>query len=175
MKKKLKKATEVVVTASLASALTIGAMSVGEGDEIPGVITLQDYSRAFFDTTTGWREIVIIDAHTAVEDTLEGSFAKEYYNEVYDVKMRMAQWPKDKMVLWPRPTMLLEVIYGAGRDQWFSIDPIWRPSPNAQISFNMIRIHAPNDSLAIDRGDTVTSGSAVASIDSFFAVWPIEE
>ena len=173
MKKLLRsRVTELVAAVSISSALTVGTMNVTEGNDVPAVITLQDYSRAFFDSTTGWSQIVVVDEHTAALDTLEGSFGKQYYNEVYDVVMRMAQWPKDKMMLWPRPTMALEVIYGTRKDMWFSIDPVWRPSPDAQISFNMLRINAPGDSSA---QDTVTQGTATCTIDSFFAIWPIEE
>jgi hypothetical protein len=150
--------------ASAAIGVALFAAGVGTGHVVLGPVTLSDYARAYF-APGEWRAIT-----TSVNGVIaeaEGSFAKTYWNEVYQDSFRLSQYDPAVLTLWPHPTHLLEVRHSAGTDVWFAIDPIWRPSPAAEIDWSLTALSAP--------GDTITQGWARVTADSIFACWPIPE
>jgi hypothetical protein len=145
-------------------SLSLFLAGVGVGNVVLGPVTLSDYARAYFQPGE-WRAITM--SVNGVVAEAEGSFAKTYWNEVYQDSFRLSQYDPAVLTLWPHPTHLLEVRHSAGTDVWFAIDPIWRPSPDAEITWSLVRSSAP--------GDTITQGVAQCTADSIAVCWPIPE
>jgi len=116
-------------------------------------ITLSDYSRAYF-APGEWRAI----------GGVEGTWAKTYWSEVYQDSFRIAHYPTPSLAVWLRPTHALSVEHGSGTDSWYAVDPVWRPSPDAETTWSLVRISAP--------GDTITQGVAQCTADSIAVCWP---
>jgi hypothetical protein len=145
-------------------SLSLFLAGVGVGNVVLGPVTLSDYARAYFQPGE-WR--VITTTVDGMTTEVEGSFAKTYWNEVYQDSFRLVQFDPAELTLWPHPTHLLAVTHGAGTDYWYSIDPVWRPSPDAETTWSLVRISAP--------GDTITQGVAQCTADSIAVCWPVPE
>jgi hypothetical protein len=145
-------------------SLSLFLAGVGVGNVVLGPVTLSDYARAYFQPGE-WRAITT--SVNGVISEAEGSFAKTYWNEVYQDSFRLSQYDPAVLTLWPHPTHLLAVTHGAGTDYWYSIDPVWRPTPDAEIAWSLVEIAAP--------GDTITSGVAACSVDSITVCFPMPQ
>jgi hypothetical protein len=143
-------------------SLSLFLAGVGVGNVVLGPVTLSDYARAYF-APGEWRAIT-----TSVNGVIaeaEGSFAKTYWNEVYQDSFRLSQYDPAVLTLWPHPTHLLEVRHSAGTDVWYAIDPVWRPSPDAEMRWSLTRTSAP--------ADTITQGVAHCTAESLAVCWPV--
>ena len=150
---------------ALVSLLIGGAAAVG--NIVPPIIATSEYSKAFF-APGEWREIVFVDYQqsyldstiTVTRDTLKGSFGKTYLSKLYGESMMVVQIPIKNAEIVRRRTHRLDVIHGSGTDHYYASNPVWRPSPDAQIAWRTIVLANPDSN--------INSGDGYVTADSIF-------